>query len=212
MVKLLIIRHGLSVTNKARVFTGQNDVDLAPEGYSQAENVCRYISENYKVDSIYSSDLKRAVNTILPLAKKLGLEIKKEKNIRELDVGIWQGQKVDDVRENFPEQLDAYRTDPANHGCPGGENYTDMYKRAVPAFERIAKENEGKTVAVATHGGVIRIMTCVAGGLDIEEVKNIPGCPNASLMVVLYNGEKFSVETESFNSYLEDHSTEKGLN
>lgn len=212
MVKLLIIRHGLSVTNKARVFTGQNDVDLAPEGYAQAEQVCRYISENYKVDAIYSSDLKRAVNTILPLAEKLGLEINKEKNIRELDVGIWQGEKVDDVREKFAEQLEAYRSDPANNGCAGGENYTDMYKRALPVFERIAKENEGKTVAVATHGGVIRIMTCVFRGLPLVEVKDIPHCPNASLTVVSYEDGNFTVEKESFNSYLDDRVTEKGLN
>ncbi len=212
MVKLLIIRHGFSVTNKARVFTGQNDVDLAPEGYEQAEAVCKYIAETYKVDAIWSSDLKRAVDTIMPLAKRLGLEIHKDKGIRELDVGDWQGRAVEDVRNENSEQLEAYRTDPANHGCPGGENYTDMCKRALPVFERIAKENDGKTVAVATHGGVIRIMTCVFRGLPLDEVKNIPHCPNASTMIVTYDEGKFSVQTESFNSYLEEQVTEKGLN
>lgn len=212
MTKILIIRHGFSVTNKAKVFTGQNDVDLAPEGYEQAESVCRYIAENYKVDCIYSSDLKRTVSTILPLAKKLGLEIRTEKDIRELDVGEWQGRTVEDVRNEASEQFEAYRADPANHGCPGGENYTDVCKRALPAFERIAKENDGKTVAVATHGGVIRIMTCVFRGLPLDEVKNIPHCPNASLMVVSYDDGKFIIEKESFNSYLEDQVNEKGLN
>ena len=212
MTKLLIIRHGYSVTNKAKIFTGQNDVDLAPEGYGQAEAVCRYIAENYKVDAIYSSDLKRAVNTILPLAKKLGLEIHTEKGIRELDVGEWQGRPVEDVRLENLEKLKAYRYDPANHGCPGGENYTDMCKRALPVFERIAKENDGKTVAVATHGGVIRIMTCIFRSLPLVEVKDIPHCPNASLMVVSFDDGKFTIEKESFNSYLEDQVTEKGLN
>ncbi len=212
MTKLLIIRHGHSVTNKANIFTGQNDVDLAPEGYDQAEVVCRYVAENYKVDAIYSSDLQRTVKTITPLAKKLGLEIHTEKDIRELDVGEWQGRPVDEVRAEFPELLDKYKTDPANHGCPGGENYSDMCKRALPVFEKIAKEYDGKTVAVATHGGVIRIMTCVFKGLPLDEVKNIPHCPNASLMVVRYENGKFTIETESFNDYIEDRVCEKGLN
>lgn len=212
MTRLLIVRHGFSVTNKAKVFTGQMDVDLAPEGYCQAEAVCRYIAENFDVDAIYSSDLKRAVNTIQPLAKRLGFEIHTEKGIRELDVGQWQGRAVDDVKKEAQEQLEIYRADPANHGCPGGENYTDMCKRALPVFERIAKENDGRTVAVATHGGVIRIMTCVFRGLPLDEVKNIPHCPNASLMIVSYEDGNFIIEKESFNSYLDDHITEKGLN
>ena len=134
MTKLLIIRHGISVTNKSKVFTGQNDVDLAPEGYEQAQAVCRYVAENYKVDEIYSSDLKRAVKTITPLAGILGLEIHTEKGIRELDVGDWQGKPVEQVRKEQAELLEKYRGDPANHGCPGGESYSDMCKRALPVF------------------------------------------------------------------------------
>ena len=199
MVKLLIVRHGFSVTNKAHVFTGQNDVDLAPEGYEQAESVCKYIAERFKVDKIYSSDLARAVRTILPLAQRLGLEIHKEKDIRELDVGIWQGRAVEDVKKEFPELLELYRTDPANHGCPGGENFSQMCKRVLPVFENIAKENDNKTVVVATHGGVIRVITCIFKGLPIDEVKNIPHCPNASTMIVTYDNGEFTVEAESFN-------------
>ena len=212
MVKLLIVRHGFSITNKARVFTGQNDVELSEEGYSQASSVCKYIYENFKVDAIYSSDLKRAKDTIKPLAKRIGLEIKTEKGIRELDVGIWQGVAIDDVRRDYPSQFEAYRTDPANNGCVGGENFTDMSKRAIPVFERIAKENDGKTVVVATHGGVIRVATCYFRGLDVYRVKDIPICPNASLMIVNFENGKFSIEKESFSSFLEEQITEKGLN
>lgn len=212
MVKFLIIRHGYSVTNKAHVFTGQNDVELSEEGYLQAECVCRYIYENFKVDRIYSSDLKRAVDTITPLAQKLRLEITKEKALRELDVGIWRGMKVEDVKNNYPEMLCAYRDDPAFNACPGGENFSDMSRRAIPAFERIAKENDGKTVAVATHGGVIRVATCHFRGWDVAKVREIPICPNASLMVVNYDNGRFFIEKESFNSYLDFQITEKGLN
>ena len=212
MTRLIIIRHGLSVTNKAKVFTGQSDVPLAPEGEKQAETVCEYVYKNFKIDRIYSSDLQRAANTIKPLADKLMLEINALREIRELDVGIWQGRPIDEVKEEFQKELEAYRNDPANHGCVGGETYRDLYNRAVPALIKIAKENDGKTVAVATHGGVIRVATCFFRGLDVDEVKNITHCPNASLMVVSYENGKFRIETESHNSYLEDKITEKGLN
>ena len=80
--KIIIIRHGFSETNKSKKFTGQMDIGLSDVGKKQAELVSSYLYDNYKIDKIYSSDLSRAVNTIKPLADKLGTSVVTNKGLR----------------------------------------------------------------------------------------------------------------------------------
>ena len=60
MTKLVIIRHGHSIANMVRSFAGHTDADLSPVGEEQVKKTAQYIAENYNVDKIYASDLKRA--------------------------------------------------------------------------------------------------------------------------------------------------------
>ena len=69
MTKLLIVRHGYSTSNVHKTFTGHIDSPLSEVGFKQAEKVSAYLNENYKVDENYSSDLSRAIDTVMPLAK-----------------------------------------------------------------------------------------------------------------------------------------------
>ena len=63
MTTLLLIRHGQSEANKLGVFAGHFDAPLLPLGIEQAKKTAAYIAENYKVDKVYASDLKRDVHT-----------------------------------------------------------------------------------------------------------------------------------------------------
>ena len=84
MTTLLLIRHGESEANRNRVFGGQINPDLQERGVMQAKLTAKFIAENYKVDKIYSSDLKRAYRTAQPLSYILNMEIKAEKRLREI--------------------------------------------------------------------------------------------------------------------------------
>ena len=75
MTKLLLIRHGFSSGNKEKRFSGQMDLPLSEEGLRQAHLACEYILNNYQVGALYASDLVRAVDTVEPLSKELGLPI-----------------------------------------------------------------------------------------------------------------------------------------
>ena len=101
MTKILIIRHGQSENNKEAKYTGHLDVSLSSEGRAQAEALAQYLEKNYKIDAIFSSDLKRAADTIAPYAEKMGIEIKKDADFREVSVGRWQGKTFEEVNENY---------------------------------------------------------------------------------------------------------------
>ena len=211
MVKFIIVRHGFSLGNKEKRFTGQLDVPLDEIGYAQAECAARYILDNFKIDVIYSSELSRAYDTALPVAKALGLEVKKRKGLNEVDVGLWQGKRIDDVEKEFPESFELYRRSPGLSRFDGGESYAELRERVVIEFDNLAKENEGKTVLVAAHGGVIRNL--IAAWLDIpgERIKEVPRASNASITIAEYENGKAKLTLIGYTDHLIDKTTEVGV-
>lgn len=201
MVRFVIIRHGFSVTNLERRFTGQNNVPLTQLGHSQAREVAQYVAGNYNIDAIFSSDLCRAYDTILPLAEALDMPITKNPAFREVNVGTWQGILVADMEKAHPEKMEAYRNDPQNFVFDGGESHAMAGKRALAALEEIARENDGKTIAVATHGGVIKMIIATLMGVDVKE---IPLMPNASVTEIVYRGGVFEIEKMPFDGHLSE--------
>ena len=80
---VIMVRHGESESNKKNVFTGQQNTPLTELGIKQAALAAEAL-KNVHIDKIYASDLTRAYNTGLPIAKSHGLEIEKNENLREI--------------------------------------------------------------------------------------------------------------------------------
>ena len=119
-MNLYLIRHGESLGNKTRTYLGHTDLDLSEKGYMQAECASRYILSNLKIDKIYSSDLIRAYNTVLPVAKALNLEITTDKDLREIYAGYWENQKYEYLMEKYADTYNSWLTDIGNAKCDGG--------------------------------------------------------------------------------------------
>ena len=201
MVKIILVRHGYSVTNKEKRFTGQMDVPLDEAGVVQGMQACEYIYNNYKIDKLYSSDLSRAVDTIKPLAEKLGMDIETDKAFREIHMGRWEGMYIADVRTT-PEYA-FYAQNPITNHCDGGENYTELAKRGFDAIEKLVAENEGKTVLIASHGGFIKVLSCYLKHGSLDKIKEFPPLPNACTTVINYENGKYNFELEGYCDYLD---------
>ena len=154
---IFLMRHGETETNKDNMLCGHTDVDLSKRGYKQAELGAEFLSK-YKFDKIYSSDLRRALNTVTPIAKKQGLEINKEKNLREIFCGDWEARKGVELLKAYPEEYGKYLNDFINCKCVNGESGKELVERAVKTVTKIAEENIGKTILIATHGGILRAL------------------------------------------------------
>lgn len=209
MVKFIIVRHGYSAGNKEKRFSGQLDSPLDQIGLIQAQCVSEYIFKAFSPDAIYSSDSSRAYQTIKPLADKLGMTITTCKELREIDVGDWQGILVADIERLYPEKLNAYRTSPGLFRFDGGESYRDMMERGRLSLERIAQQNEGKTVVVATHGGIIRTLLALWNGIPIERISEVPIVPNASVTIVTYDNGKVTQLEVGYTDHLDDITEEE---
>ncbi|MBQ7090955.1 MAG: histidine phosphatase family protein [Clostridia bacterium] len=210
MTKLLLIRHGESAHNHDKIFAGQIDSPLSETGEQQAERVCRYISEHYRIDAICASDLQRAVNTVRPLADALGLEVETYRGLRELDVGLWAGRSHKELAILFPENYQSFQADMAHGRCDGGESYAELYARATRTIREIAAKYEGKTIAVASHGGAIRCILAEWDGDGLEDVNKYSFMPNTAISELIFENEKIYFEKIGISDHL--NATEEPLN
>ena len=201
MVKFIIVRHGFSVYNKEKRFSGQRDVPLDEIGVLQAARNAEYILANYQIDCIYSSDLCRAYNTVKPVADALGLPITTDKGLRELYIGSWEGLLIAEVKKKHPEEMAFYRSPRPDAFCGGnGETKQELRDRITGCMAKIAAENDGKTILIGSHGGAIRALCCAWMGYAIEESANVPTLKNASLTVVNYDPVTGKAEFELYAS------------
>ena len=84
MVRMLFVRHGQSEANEKMLFTGQTDVSLSQTGRHQAQALKEFVLRTYAVDAIRSSDLKRACETVAPIAEALSLPVVRDARLREM--------------------------------------------------------------------------------------------------------------------------------
>lgn len=207
MTRLIFIRHGQSVANYEDKFAGHSDFDLTDLGRKQAELAADYVKKNFKIDAIYASDLLRAYNTAVPSAKAFGLEITPSKELREIYAGVWEAMTFSDIIRDYAKDFAVWRDDFGHSYCPEGETVVQLSKRVCAEVRRIAEENDGKTVLIATHATPIRAIQCDAAGYSAEEMRKVNFVGNASISVFDCENGRFIAKEVGICDHLGDLST-----
>lgn len=168
----------------------------------QAKLTADFVVNNYQVDKVYSSDLDRAYETAKAVADLLGLEVSKEKGMREIFGGAWEGVEYAVLEKTDPEAYALWLKDVGHSRCTEGESVEELGQRIMSTLTRIAEANDGKTVLVATHATPIRVMQSLVetGGLD--EMKDIPWVTNASVTLMEYTDGKWECIAVSMDKHL----------
>ena len=203
MTKIIIVRHGESKTNELGLLVGQGDFALTDLGLEQAEQTAAALADE-QIDAVYSSDLKRAMQTAAPHARRRALEVIPEKDLRETYCGDWESRPFADLRENETElYVNGFCNNFMTFAFPGGETVPASGERFLRATERIARENEGKTVLIASHGGVIRCFWALICGEALESAGvKIPFPTNAAYSVAYFDGERILPHAYSCDKHL----------
>ncbi len=186
MTRIITVRHGQSEANAQQRFAGHSDFDLTSLGHEQARLAAKYLVKCQKVDRIYSSDLLRAHNTAVPFAREYGVQINDTAELRELYAGAWEGLELTRIAELYTDDLICWRDRFSDARCTEGESVAELYARIVSAVKKIAKENDGKTLLLATHATPIRAIECNARGFDATHMHEIPFVRNSAISVFEY--------------------------
>jgi probable phosphoglycerate mutase len=172
-MRLILVRHGETDTNKARLALGQADVELNEHGRWQAQRLAISL-KNEPIGAIYCSPLKRALATAEPIASSHGLEVQVDEGLIEMDIGEMEGLTFQQVGERYPHFLQAWLGgQAASEAMPGGERLLDVQDRAWQAIERIRQRQEHGTVAAVTHNFVILTLLCRVLGLELADFRRL---------------------------------------
>jgi broad specificity phosphatase PhoE len=172
-MRLILIRHGETDANKARLALGRADVELNEHGRWQAQRLALSLKDK-PIDAIYSSPLKRALATAKPIASSHALEVQVDEGLIEMDIGEMEGLTFQQVGERYPHFLQVWLGgQAANEPMPGGECLLDVQDRAWQAIERIREREEQGTVAVVTHNFVILTLLCRVLGLELADFRRL---------------------------------------
>ena len=203
---LILVRHGYSVSNDQKYFTGNLDIHLTELGKRQAEKCAEYLKD-FPIEFIYSSDLSRAMDTARPISRLLNLPVHPDSSLREINAGEWEGVPFTELEKRFPA---SYRTWKENIGlaeCDGGESAKAFSERNIKGVSAIADRHPGKTVLITTHATPIRVLCTVANRLPIEKMAEIPWVSNASINIFEYDSGSFSLIKKDVTSHLGDMKT-----
>ncbi|WP_141583121.1 histidine phosphatase family protein [Actinomadura sp. WMMA1423] len=165
--ELLLVRHGASAPARPDrpfpLLDGHGDPELAPEGRQQAERVGERLAGE-RLDAIYVTPLRRTSQTAAPLARRLGLEPRVERDLREVHLGEWEGglfRRM--VAENDPVAQRMFAEERWDV-IPGAEGNEVFAARVEEGLARLAAAHAGGRIAVFTHGGVIAQALAAATG------------------------------------------------
>jgi broad specificity phosphatase PhoE len=153
--RLLLARHGQSVSNAVRRFQGVQDVPLSELGRQQAEALGAALKRR-RIAAIYSSPLQRARLTAEIASAAIGAPLQCVEDLRELSLGEWEGCTVEEVRARPGDPYACWVRDPVAGMPPGGEPLAGVQARVLRAVADIERAHpNGDDVLVVCHGGVI---------------------------------------------------------
>jgi 2,3-bisphosphoglycerate-dependent phosphoglycerate mutase len=173
---LVLVRHGQSEWNLQNLFTGWRDVDLTEKGIAEARNAGRKLKAlGVTFDIAYTSDLKRAQNTLKLILEEMGqsnLQVIRNVALNERDYGDLSGLNKDDARKKWgEEQVHIWRRS-YDVAPPGGESLKDTLARTLPYYvtEILPRVLRGERVLVAAHGNSLRALVMVLDRLSPEGI------------------------------------------
>jgi broad specificity phosphatase PhoE len=166
VTELLLVRHGESEWNRSGRFQGHADPPLTELGRKQAQLLAEELAA-WSPRAVYTSDLRRARATAEEVAARAGAPLIALDELREIDVGDWQGLTWAELERRDP--AGARRWQDGTHGWENGETYEQLLERVLRALRLIALEHPSGRVVVVTHGGTLRTIAAYVDGVSIAE-------------------------------------------
>lgn len=168
----VLLRHGETALTPQKRFSGSggSDPELSAAGRRQAAAVAGSLAARGTVQSVVSSPLRRCRETAQAVADRLGLTVTVEEGLREVDFGAWEGLTFAEVRERFPEDLQAWLDSPRAAPTGGGESFAAATRRISATRDRLLAAHAGRTTLLVTHVTPVKILVRLALGAPPESL------------------------------------------
>ncbi|MEU9077611.1 bifunctional RNase H/acid phosphatase [Kitasatospora sp. NPDC048538] len=162
----VLLRHGETALTPQKRFSGSGgtDPELSDRGRWQAERAAAALAARGSVQAVVASPMRRTRQTAEIVAARLGLEVRYEDGLREVDFGDWEGLTFAEVQERYPDDLAAWLGSAKAKPTGSSESFTTLTHRAGVARDKIIARNPGRTVLVVSHVSPIKTLVRLALG------------------------------------------------
>jgi broad specificity phosphatase PhoE len=178
--RAILVRHGDIAADMSR-YWGHTDVALSGAGRAQAQRLRDRLASE-EIDGVYSSDLRRALDTAAIIAGRLHAPVLRCAELREIGFGQCEGLTFDEMTMRFPSTNRIWTADDHQASFPGGESLSALAER-VAAFAGSLRQRSGNAALVVAHGGSLRVLICCLTGLDLSAWRQLH-IDRASLSVI----------------------------
>ena len=202
MTTIYLIRHAEAEGNLYRIAQGQKNSNLTDRGWRQVRALEKRF-EDIHIDAVYSSDLYRTCATASAIYKPKGLPLHRVPALREINVGGWEQRTWGDIYRQDPEQMAYFSRQFTKWHIEGAETAQQVLDRVLGAVRAIAAENEGRTVAVFSHGYAIRVLLAHLQGYSMEEAGQTPHGDNTAVSMLEAEDGTLRVVFRDDNSHLQ---------
>lgn len=168
--RFLLVRHGETQWNREKRFQGQIDVPLNEHGRIQAGQAALFLQQ-VTIDRAMTSPMLRPKETAeIILQKHPGVALERDDNLREISHGLWEGKLEAEIEQEFPGELEQWKTAPETVQMPDGENLQQVWDRAVTAWTALLKstpassEDRPYTTLVVAHDATNKALLCYLAG------------------------------------------------
>ena len=200
--QLILVRHGETVHNVARIAQGWNDSALSDRGVQQVRQLAaRLVS--FAPNALFSSSLERAMTTARAIAETTGLTIQPLDELREMNYGRWENRSFLDVRREDADVYEKWIADP-DCPCPDGESHNDLLRRFRSAVQKIEAGANGTALrpVVVTHGTAIRVGATALLDLPVGASRHLAQ-DNAALNLFVRRGDGYVLKRWNDTSHCE---------
>lgn len=195
MLTLYITRHGETSWNTEKRMQGWSDSELTLTGVNNASLLAKSLRD-IEFDAIYSSTSNRSVKTAEIIRGKWDVPITLKENLREINMGDWEGKTITYIEENFPEKIYSFWNTPHLYQPIMGEDFFNVRKRVELALKDIIKNHDSGNVLIVTHSITIKTILAYFKQLPMDRLWEPPFIHDTSLTIITKNNNQYEIVLE----------------
>ena len=201
MTSIYLIRHAEAEGNLFRRAQGHWNGKVTARGKKQIDALAERFKD-IKIDAVYSSDLDRTVETAGALLRGRNVPFKRTPLLREINMGVWEGQPWGNITYRWPEQMYLFNNEPERWHVPGCESFDAVQSRMRDCMYELAAEHEGGTIAAVSHGMAIKILLMGILGIHSGDGQSLMHGDNTSVSLLQVDSKGMKVVFYNDNSHL----------
>lgn len=200
MTKVYIVRHGQTAWNLEEVFRGRADIPLDETG-KQEVHLAGEALQHETLHAVYSSPLSRSLETSENIAKFHALAVTPLEAIIDISYGEWEGLRLAEVQQRFPDLYALWIQEPHKIRFPQGETLDEVRMRTMNALEDLLKKHPNENIVLVAHRVPNKVLCCALLGLDNSNFWRIQQ-DTASTNLFVYKNGQWIVSYLNDTSYL----------